>query len=82
MSFSNINEIGIKCDEIDALGGISHIFTTKNGGCSEGALSSLNMGINRPDSRENIIIVIKPFVLLLAQIIQKPYFRTRHTRQT
>ncbi|MBR2973587.1 MAG: laccase domain-containing protein, partial [Clostridia bacterium] len=55
MSFSNINEIGIKCDEIDALGGISHIFTTKNGGCSEGALSSLNMGINRPDSRENLI---------------------------
>jgi len=55
MSFSNINEIGIKCDDIDALGGISHIFTTKNGGCSAGPLSSLNMGVNRPDNRKNLI---------------------------
>ena len=33
---------------------VKHAFTTRFGGVSEGSLSSLNLGLNRGDSRENV----------------------------
>ncbi len=37
------------------IGGISHGFTTRLGGVSEGEFSSLNIGIRRPDKKEHIM---------------------------
>ena len=34
---------------------LSYGFSTRNGGVSEGALASLNLGVNRPDKHENLI---------------------------
>ena len=39
---------------IMAAGGLIHFFSTRFGGVSSGALSSLNLGVNRPDSLENV----------------------------
>ncbi len=41
--------------DIDSLGGLKHIFTTRLGGVSEGALSSLNMGVSREVSHDKIL---------------------------
>ncbi len=35
--------------------GVSHCFTTRYGGVSKGYLASLNLGLNRGDSRENVL---------------------------
>ncbi len=40
---------------IDDMGFIKHIFTTRHGGVSTGEVKSLNLGINKNDTRENVI---------------------------
>lgn len=40
---------------LEEAGGVKHAFTTRKGGVSEGVYSSLNIGINRGDSRENVL---------------------------
>ena len=37
------------------MGELSHIFTTRHGGVSEGSLNSLNLGTGRDDKRENLL---------------------------
>ncbi len=50
------NDLVYYTDEaLDQSGNITHVFTTRLGGVSKGSLSSLNMGVNRPDTRENIL---------------------------
>ena len=44
----------VQAPHIVAAGGLTHFFSTRFGGVSSGALSSLNLGVNRPDSLENI----------------------------
>ncbi len=38
----------------DKTGTVKHLFSTRSGGVSEGALSSMNLGFNRGDRRENV----------------------------
>lgn len=46
IQFSNLKKYGNK---------LSHAFTTRLGGVSEGECNSLNMGFNRNDTRENVL---------------------------
>ncbi len=53
--FENKNGIIIgKSDDVQLNAGLRYGFSTRTGGVSEGSLSSLNLGINRPDSIENL----------------------------
>ena len=50
-----INQIG-KLEYLSAEGiSVSHCFTTRHGGVSDGYLSSLNLGIHRGDKPENVV---------------------------
>ncbi len=68
----------LSCDKIDIAGGMRHVFTTRNGGTSRGALSSLNMGTGRPDSRENLINNYKS----VCSLIGADYKRAVLSKQT
>ena len=57
MSFTKQNVGGVvfhTADALSAAGGIVHGFATRLGGASGGDLASLNLGITRDDSRENV----------------------------
>lgn len=56
MSFSVVHENSLEyitCDHFS--GGVSHCFSTRLGGVSEGYLSSLNLGIHRGDLPKNVL---------------------------
>lgn len=43
-----------KAENIESLGFLEHIYTTRKGGVSEGECESLNLGINKNDTKENV----------------------------
>lgn len=54
--FSEINGTVIgKTDDSALNSGLLYGFSTRLGGVSKGSLASLNLGVNRPDSKENLI---------------------------
>ena len=58
MSFTQHNTNGLiyfTADSFDGCGGVAHGFSTRAGGVSQGPFASLNLGINRGDSRENVL---------------------------
>ena len=54
MAFHTCRRGALEYLQSDALSGAVHGFTTRYGGVSEGRLSSLNLGIHRGDSPENV----------------------------
>ena len=58
MNFTQHNTNGLiyfTADSFDGCGGVAHGFSTRAGGVSQGPFASLNLGINRGDSRENVL---------------------------
>lgn len=56
--FKKINHNGLiyyTADNIDKCGTIEHMFTTRHGGVSTGETASLNLGINKNDTKENVV---------------------------
>ncbi len=54
MAFTVVRQGALEYLRSDALSGALHGFTTRYGGVSEGRLSSLNLGVHRGDSPENV----------------------------
>ena len=54
MSFTVHHEGALEYLRADALEGVVHCFSTRYGGVSEGYLSSLNLGVHRGDTPENL----------------------------
>ena len=55
MSFHSIKQDDLQYTVCDALQGAAHCFSTRLGGVSQGALSSLNLGTHRGDTPENVL---------------------------
>ena len=55
MAFRNQKIGDLEYLTADCLDGVCHAFSTRFGGVSEGALSSLNLGVHRGDKKENVI---------------------------
>ncbi|MDP4119361.1 MAG: polyphenol oxidase family protein, partial [Bacillota bacterium] len=63
-NFISVIKSGIELEVTDDKAinaGLKYAFSTRNGGVSVGSLSSLNLGVNRPDTRENLIENYKIF---------------------
>ena len=68
--FSEINGTVIgKTDDSALNSGLLYGFSTRLGGVSKGSLASLNLGVNRPDSKENLIEKQHYLIELTAKLI-------------
>lgn len=53
-TYHQTNGVGYLCAPLFAHVGVSHMFTTREGGVSKGSLASLNLGLERGDKPEHV----------------------------